>query len=558
MVNDFFSFVRNAVDIVDVVGRYVSLRPAGNYLKGLSPFQSEKTPSFTVSPGKKIFYCFSSNTGGDVIEFVARVENCNNFEAAMILINQYNIIVPKELIGQQKKNLEQRSFYFDTCLVFAQFCYENFYSHAFDDSLDYMKKRGFSDTVLKAFSVGYCPQSTPFYTKKFIDMCFQKSITISEIIKTGILYEKKEKGAHKKNYIFAFEDRIIFPIKNTLGIIVGFGGRVFRHNDNRAKYINTNASSYFSKKDILYGLSIAREEIKKTETVYLVEGYMDTLAMYDMGFHNTVCTMGTACTGSHIDILERITKKVIAIYDGDEAGQNALLKLTKMCWNKLIEIEIVELGLNTDPADMLIEKDKKYDFLKNSLSSADFFIKKHERGFVSSSLKEKKYHLEEIIDCLSFLTDLEKQSIVISEISNTLNIPARNIYSIIESKKNKNVDIKEELNVVTVSRDLKLNEWLIFVAFLCVFFDDQKKEHQLYLKYIIDNGPQDSKEIIKKLIAFKKNALEGYNYLSFFDILDIDSKKKLLDCIGKFSYRESHLRVMYCTLLKKFPYGGIY
>jgi DNA primase len=147
VVNDFFSFVRNAVDIVDVVGRYVSLRPAGNYLKGLSPFQSEKTPSFTVSPGKKIFYCFSSNTGGDVIEFVARVENCNNFEAAMILINQYNIIVPKELIGQQKKNLEQRSFYFDTCLVFAQFCYENFYSHAFDDSLDYMKKRGFSDTI---------------------------------------------------------------------------------------------------------------------------------------------------------------------------------------------------------------------------------------------------------------------------------------------------------------------------------------------------------------------------------------------------------------------------
>jgi DNA primase len=549
MSHDLFSIIREVVNIADVVGKYVSLKPAGSYLKGLSPFQSEKTPSFTVSPAKKIFYCFSTSTGGDVIDFVSRVERCTQLEAAKMLVEQYNIPIPQNILRSHKKKDVENNYY-DICSLFAQFCHH--YLKQSQEAQTYIASRGINEKTIQKFCLGYCPPEL-FTVDLFIKKCLEQGIITSDIIKAGIIGERRQVSSHKKVYYFIFEDRIIFPITNAIGAYAGFGGRVFKHTDTRAKYINTNTSSYFSKKDILYGFSIARNDIQKNECVFLVEGYMDAIALDQAGYANVVCSMGTACTTQHILLLERFIKKIIAIYDGDKAGQNALLRLTKMAWSSLIDIAIIQLPEGEDPASLL--KKKELDlYIQQQISNIDFFIQFHQKGYANGTLKEKEGHLNGIIECLQSIKNSEKKNITIAHVATKLNMTPDMIYNMVLKNKQEMKPAETTKNINSKIHDAEKNkldhEWFTFTTFFLIYYQECVKK-DIYITFIKTNGPESCQYIIEQLSYFLQKHTDEYNYLSFFDILDMTIKKKLLDYVGKFSFKESHLAIMYYRLQKQ-------
>jgi DNA primase len=546
-MSNIFDLVRNNVDILDVVSQYISLKPIGYYWKGLSPFNSEKTPSFTVSPTKKIFYCFSSNIGGDVIDFVSRMEKCSQIEAAKLLIEKYNINVPDDFSYKSAFfNSNKNDWYFKINKIFTDWAHKKLFEY--EEPLNYIVGRGFSIETIKEFHVGYCPDS--FFIDDFIKICEENGFLKGVILQTGLIIENIYKKV-KKNF-FAFEERIIFPIFNQLDFVCGFGGRIFKDGDERVKYINTSNKNEFSKKDILYGFSNSKKEIKIKKSVFLVEGYFDTIAMFQCGYKNVVSTMGTSCTINHINLLEKIVDKIIVVYDGDKSGQRALMRLISMCWDSSLDVDVVSLPENEDPASLAKNNNLNGVLIKQE-SGIDYFINSSAKDFnlLSNKLKEEK--IENIILCASKMKDKLKQAIIISNISKNLGFDPTFLYKQIEIKNLKVGENKTNNNKLIEKRiDLSVdnNHWMLLMLCAVVFYDENKTNISNISFLIINYAPKNIKTLWENFTSFVYNNKKS-DYLEFFDTLNEVDRKECLYLLVKYNFSFEHLNVMYMEMLKK-------
>src|SRR5579872_61857 len=340
---NIFSFIKSRVTIWDVVNEYTTLKRAGSYWKSQCPFHHEKTASFTVSPDKEIFYCFGCHTGGDAISFIAQIENCSQLEAAHFLADRYNIDLPKN-IEVSEGNAEQKKHYFDVCHLVAQWCHLQLKKNP--SATAYLTERGISAQQIDDFMIGYFPTGLSAINA-FVHDLKRSNILVDDLIHATIL-------AQGKTVLYSpFEDRIIFPIKDHLGRFCAFGGRIFKPQDTRAKYYNSRENEYFTKGSLLFGLDLAKKSIQKEGFVFLVEGYTDCITMVQHGYQNTVATLGTACTIAHLKLLSRYTPYVYLLYDSDKAGQQAILRLTQLCWQASMELKVVQLPTGQDPASFL-------------------------------------------------------------------------------------------------------------------------------------------------------------------------------------------------------------
>ncbi len=538
MSYSLFVFVRNSIDIVDVVSHYVALKPAGAYLKGLSPFKPEKTASFTVSPHKKIFYCFSTNQGGDVVDFISKLKKISQLEAAQELIDQYNLIIPKELLHTNNTRVSHREL--DTLHFFAQWCHQKLFYNL--EASTYLKSRKLSQETIKQFMVGYCPQ-TSTSLDDLIATAQKEGYLIDDLLSADILQKSNKKyGVH--SYYIPYEDRIIFPINDNNQKIIGFGSRIFRLNDSRCKYYNSHTNETFSKKKTLYGLPFARPYIQKENKVFLVEGYMDTLHMHQNGYHNTVATMGTACTEEHIDILSKHTPKIICLYDGDNAGQQAILKLSKLCWDKSIELDIVELPENEDPASICEKNLNHNSFFQNQLSSISFFIKKIEKDYPNNSLKEKIVHISDLLKVVNQIKDHITQSIMLSEISSKLQISMESLEKIMKHEKF-NIENKQKVLISEPSssenehqKDLHTVCLLIAHLISAPNMEHQVLEEIIEILHNIDNMPWIKPfldEYLKKKseLSISQHNQIDFDLLNFFDTLEESYKNILVSILIK-------------------------
>jgi len=565
-MSDIFSYIRENVDILDLVSQYVNLRPNGSYWKGLSPFKSEKTPSFTVSPAKKIFYCFSTNTGGDVIDFISKVERCTQFEAAQILINKYRLVVPKNLNYLKKENKEEDNLYYSICDFFAKWAHSKILKNEriYREAFDYFINRNISVKTLQRFLIGYCPSS--IYIDDFLNLAKKDGILISDILKSGIILENNKL---KNKYIFTFEERIIFPILNTLGIVCGFGGRVFKQNDSRAKYINTSAHKEFSKKNILYGLSNSKKSISINKSAIIVEGYFDYLACFESGFENVVATMGTAFTENHLYFLDKIVDSVILMYDSDKAGQNAILKVIMMCWNSSLDVYIVKMPMGDDPAS-LYSKGTLADYVKNKISAVDFFIDYQMTDYDNSSMKEKEGKLNLLIECIYNIKDKFKKEIIISDVSRKLRVSQYFLKDKVENFLKNKIDKKEKSNEIEIIKkpeivnEIKnidkneIEEWYVLSICYILFYNynniesDFKKNTRLI---ILGFAPKICISLISKFEEFNsmkdKEIKSESDYLLFFDRLEGELKDVFLIRIAKYNFEISNFKIIYSKIFKK-------
>ncbi|MCL5875398.1 MAG: DNA primase, partial [Candidatus Dependentiae bacterium] len=412
---NIFTFIKSRVPILDVIGSYTALKKAGHYWKSPCPFHSEKTGSFTVSPHKDIFYCFGCHASGDVISFIAKIENCSPLEAARFLAERYNIELPESLNHEESgHDQEEKKRYYDLCEIVARWCHEQLLKSP--SAMQYLKKRLINQQSISYFTIGYFPGGLQA-SKQFIHDMGKQNILIDSLVTANILMQGK-------NIFYSpFEERIMFPIKDHLGRFCGFGGRIFKEQDARPKYYNSHENEYFLKGSLLFGLDLAKKEIQKKETVFLVEGYTDCVAMVQHGYANTVATLGTACTIDHLKLLSRHADQLYVLYDGDAAGQQAILRLASLCWQATIDLRVVVLPNGEDPASFLGKQGDLNALVSQSKDILLFFIESLGKNFREKGLSAKLSITRKIIEALQPLDDQLKKDILLKKAADLLEIP---------------------------------------------------------------------------------------------------------------------------------------
>ena len=329
-------------DIVEVINDFVSLKKSGSNYKGLSPFINEKSPSFMVSPAKGIFKDFSSGKGGNVVSFVMEHEHFTYPEALRWLAKRYNIEIEEEELtaDQIEAQSERESLY-----LVNQYA-KDFYVRQMMNTnegqaigLSYFKERGFSDETIQKFELGFSPQGSDQLTKSATSAGYK----LDYLEKVG-LSKTNERGS----YDF-FRGRVMFPIQNITGRVLGFGGRILKLDKNAAKYYNSPESPIYNKSKILYGLFQAKNEIIKEDKCYLVEGYTDVISLHQAGVKNVVASSGTALTEGQIRLIKRYTKNITILYDGDAAGIKASFRGIDLILEEEMNVKVVLFPNGEDP-----------------------------------------------------------------------------------------------------------------------------------------------------------------------------------------------------------------
>lgn len=336
--------VRSRNDIVDVVSAYVKLKRSGGNLFGLCPFHSEKSPSFSVSPSKQIYYCFGCGAGGNVISFVMQYENCSFQEAVQTLADRAGISLPEEeQDGAARQEHSLRSQILEVNKMAAAFYYYQLRSKSGQPGMDYLKGRELSDETIHGFGLGYAGK----YSDSLYQYLRSKGIGDQLLRETGLMVFDERKGMLDK-----FWNRVMFPIMDVNSKVIGFGGRVM--GDGKPKYLNSPETRVFDKSRNLYGLNFARRSRKKVMIV--CEGYMDVISMHQAGFVNSVASLGTALTSQHASLLKRYTDEVVLSYDSDGAGIRAALRAIPLLKEAGLRSKVLDLSPFKDPDEFIKAK----------------------------------------------------------------------------------------------------------------------------------------------------------------------------------------------------------
>jgi DNA primase len=326
---DKISEIKNAADIVDVVSETVLLKKAGKNFIGLCPFHSEKTPSFTVSPDKQIFHCFGCSAGGNVFSFLMKQEGLSFPEAARHLAKRYGVDIPEGPLSQeQRKRMSERESLLDLNRRAMDFYHQTLVKNAAGETgRSYLFKRGITQKTIEDFKLGFARDGWDHLLRFFSS----KGIAPVQLEKSGLILSRKDNSG----YYDRFRNRIIFPIFDVNMQTVGFGGRVL--DDSLPKYLNSPETPVYSKSRSLYGIHRAKDKCRAAGTVFIVEGYLDLLALHQHGIENSVATLGTALTAEHVRLLTRYAGRMILVYDSDEAGIRSAQRCIETFWQEHVD-----------------------------------------------------------------------------------------------------------------------------------------------------------------------------------------------------------------------------
>ena len=342
--------IKNAADIVDVISENVLLKKTGKNYVGLCPFHSEKTPSFTVSPQKQIFYCFGCAAGGNVFSFIMKRDGITFPEAVRMLSRQYGIAIPlKKMSDSQKRHRSER----EALLAVNRQAMDYFYKMLLNpasgkQAAAYLKERGIKQETVNTFKIGYAPEGW----NNVVNFFLKKKIPLNVVEKAGLIVER----GNKSGFYDRFRNRIIFPIFNLNVHLIGFGGRVM--NNDMPKYLNSPETLLYNKSRSLYGLHLAKQKSRDEETVYIAEGYFDLLALHQNGINNSVATLGTSLTSEHVQIIKGLVGKdgnAVLVFDSDDAGIKAALRSIGIFLNAGMDARVMTLPSGFDPDSYLLE-----------------------------------------------------------------------------------------------------------------------------------------------------------------------------------------------------------
>lgn len=518
---NLFSYIKERVTILQVIGEYVELKKAGFYYKGCCPFHSEKTASFTVSPHREIFYCFGCHAGGDVITFLGKLENCQPLEAAQLLIDRFGIAIPESVAIPTQVSTDEKKRYFRLSELVALWAHENL--SKFPSSKGYCQKRGISDISQDTFMIGFFPEGEKAI-KGLMEYIKKESYLSKDLIDAGICGE-----AHGRVYS-PFENRIIFPIKDPLGRFCGFGGRIFKEGDERAKYYNSRENGYFHKGSLLFGFDQAKRTIQKEGTLFLVEGYTDCIAMVQAGYVNTVATLGTACTLDHLKIVSHYTKKIYIMYDGDAAGQQAMLRFVQFCWQVSLEVLVITLPPGEDPASFLQKNNSLSHLIEHAQDIFTLFIETKCTGVADKTLQEKLEATREVLQVINTIEDQLKKDFLLQKAAAILGVSSRVLIAElvkIEEKKVSYYPIQQSQNKTDEQKNVLSG---IEKKFFSSIFNNLARLDLPEVKNLLEYFPETVQTIVKKLQLVKEEE-EKKRFIYFFDMLEEHEKEILQEIV---------------------------
>ena len=397
---DFINDLPNRVDIVGLINKRVPLKKAGKDYKACCPFHEEKTPSFTVVPTKQIYHCFGCGESGGIIDFIMKFDHLAFVEAIETVAGESGVSV---VYDQTAKPVDSRFKRFNKLMSEVSDFYQSQLknSAAKKKVVDYAKKRGISGSIAKRFELGFAP---PGWTNLYDD--FKRSDeNVHDLEVMGLLVAKKDK---ESDYYDRFRDRLMFPIHNTKGNVIGFGGRVLSDKDN-PKYLNSPETPLFSKSKELYGLYHCRKYSRRIDYILVVEGYMDVIALHQQGITSVVATLGTATTPAHLQVLSRSAETIVFCFDGDKAGRDAAWKALKTSLPAItagLLIKFLILPNGEDP-DTLIKRESVKSFSKriNDAQTLSSFLFDHIKAQVPfNTIEGKTLFLEKTAELINLVT----------------------------------------------------------------------------------------------------------------------------------------------------------
>jgi DNA primase len=415
--------ILDAAQIVDVIQEFVPLKKRGvNYL-GLCPFHNEKTPSFTVSPAKEIFKCFGCGKVGNSVNFIMEHEHLTYPEALKYLARKYHIeVVEKELTPEEVEKQNER----ESLLVVSAYAARQFSENLFQSDegisvgLSYFRERGFLQTTLKKFEVGYSFEKRDAFSRKALDDGYKQDY----LLKTGLSIQ------HEDHIFDRFSGRVIFPIHSLSGQVLGFGGRILKTDAKAAKYLNSPESEIYHKSRIVYGIFQARKAITRDDRCYLVEGYTDVLSLHEANIENVVASSGTSLTQEQVRLIKRFTPNITILYDGDAAGIKASIRGIDIVLEEGMNVKIVLLPDGEDP-DSYSKKVSNEDFTK--------YLKEKETDFIrfktqllleeaSSDPVKKANLIRDIVRSIAVIPEAITRTVYIKECSSYLDITEAVLY----------------------------------------------------------------------------------------------------------------------------------
>ena len=389
--------IKSRCNIVDVIGRHVSLKKTGTNHKGLCPFHNEKTPSFVVSEDKQIFTCFGCGATGDVIEFTQRYNNLDFHGAVEKLADECGID-----LGQTSFAAEgNKAKLYEINREAAAFFYRSFTKKA-NAGYDYMNKRGIMPETLRKFGVGYADSDW----QSLYNFFSEKGTDENLLMKLGLISKSKDK------YYDKFRERVMFPIINTRGKVIGFGGRTV--GDGTPKYLNSPESAIFYKKNNLFGLNLTREDINRENCAILVEGYMDVISLYQHGIRNVSASLGTALTENQAAMLKRYTENIVLAYDSDEAGQAATMRGIDILRSAGCKIKILRISDGKDPDDFIKNKGKEafLELVREAIPFPDYKIGLLKKKFDVNTMQGSVGFLQEAAKIIKSLSPVEADAYI--------------------------------------------------------------------------------------------------------------------------------------------------
>jgi DNA primase len=407
----------------EVIGDFVQLKKSGSNFKGLSPFTDERSPSFMVSPVKQIWKDFSSGKGGNVVAFLMEHEHFTYPEAIKYLAKKYNIEIEEtEQSNEQKEEANER----ESMYLVSEYAQKYFTETLIESELgkaiglSYFKERGFTDETIEKFGLGYCLDLWDAFTNTALDKGYQ----LNYLEKTGLTIVKENTGAGGTKKFDRFKGRVMFPIHSMSGRVLGFGGRILTNDKKAAKYLNSPESDIYHKSKVLYGIFHAKQAIAKEDNCYLVEGYTDVIQFHQRGIHNVVASSGTALTPDQIRLVNRLTKNITVLFDGDAAGLRASLRGIDLILEQGMNVKICTFPEGEDPDSF--SKNNTYEAVVAYLhdNSKDFIQFKASLLFKEAANDPIKRAdtVRDIVNSISKIPDRIKREIYIQECANIMNI----------------------------------------------------------------------------------------------------------------------------------------
>ncbi len=479
--------------VEEVIGDFVQLKRAGSNLKGLSPFSDEKSPSFMVSPVKQIWKDFSSGKGGNAIAFIMEHEHFSYPEAIRYLARKYNIEIEETEQSQEEKEeaSEKESMYLVS--EFAQKYFQNTLLNSDEGQAigySYFKERGFTNETIKKFGLGYSPETWDAFTKEALG----KGYKLDYVDKVGLTIIRED-GRH----LDRFKGRVMFPIQSMSGRVLGFGGRILGNDKKAAKYLNSPESEIYHKSKVLYGIFHAKQAIAKLDNCYLCEGYTDVIQMHQSGIENVVSSSGTALTSDQIRLINRLTKNITVLFDGDAAGLRASIRGIDLILEEGMNVKVCTFPDGDDPDSFA--KKTPYDELVRYLDENAMDFIQFKASLLMKDAKndpiKKAELIRDMVNSISKIPDRIKREIYVQECSRIMDISEEVLFNTLAQLVQKDVnDAGKKLKQDQTAFEVHKNENVAVNVKIDVLYELELKIIEILLLY--GNIEEDFEDILLK------------------------------------------------------------